>query len=380
MNERERTLQQRDPLAAIVGRPTTYLAALGVPIYAGIMVWFNLDDLDDLGLAIASIFVIAMTGIVFAFASSPLRAPFTTRMLVVITLGGLVAHVLAAASMWESNAYVRDDWGPSALALYLLALAPYRPAREIAWAGVISAVLISVLTIWQSASFVTPVPVHLFMLAAVTPLLILSLGAALFAHELVGGLERWEQRATMSPSKLGDGKSEWIARSVQQDRITILNQEIVPYFSSLLASESVTPQDRERALELSGAIRAIMVAEMDRSWLDGALEDVGGSESPTRIDDDGRLADRMTADQRTVLRALLVALHSQPRFDQHSLRIEIEETEGGALVMMRAIIDASDHTMRNSLEPYFAIMRILFADLHVDHLQPVLTLRFSYGQ
>jgi len=378
--ERERTLQQRDPLAAIVGRPTTYLAALGVPVYAGIMVWFNREDIDDLGLAIASIFVIAMTGIVFAFASSPLRAPFTTRMLLAITLGGLVAHVFAVASMWESNAYVRDDWGPSALALYLLALAPYRPAREIAWAGVGSAVLISALTIGQQASFATPIPVHLFMVAAVTPLLILSLGAALFAHELVDGLERWERRDTMSQARLGDGKSEWIARSVQQDRITILNQEIVPYFSSLLASESVTPQDRARALELSGAIRAIMVAEMDRSWLDGALEDVGGAETPSRLDDDGRLAEQMTADQRTVLRALLVALHSQPRFDKHSLRIEIEEAENGALVMMRAMIDATDHTMRSSLEPYFAIMRIIFTDLHVDHLQPLLTLRFSYGQ
>jgi len=376
MTGRERTLQQRDPLAAVVGRPTSYLAAIGIPTYAAVMVWLNREDISDPGLAIASISLIAITGVAFAFASSPLRAPFTTGMLVAVTATGIAAYVLGQASMWHTNAFVRDDWGAASIALFLLASAPFRPGRQIAVAGLVASAIVAAVTVVESHAFVTAIPAHLFATVATAPLLILSVGAATFASQLVRRLELWESKETMSVSTLDESRSEWIARSVQQDRVTLLNQTIVPFFAEVLAKESLTPADRQRALELSESIRTIMVAEIDRTWL-GALVAHSGD---GRLVDPRGFADDMNPDQRTVVRAFLVALHAVEGVSSETLEIEIAELESRRSVTMSCDIHTTDYVVRTALDPYLAIMRILFIDLHVDYLQPTLALRFSYGQ
>ena len=376
MTGRERTLQQRDPLAAVVGRPTSYLAAIGIPTYAAVMVWLNREDISDPGLAIASISLIAITGVAFAFASSPLRAPFTTGMLAAVTATGVAAYVLGQASMWHTNSFVRDDWGAASIALFLLASAPFRPGRQIAVAGVVASAIVAAVTVVESHAFVTAIPAHLFAIVATAPLLILSVGAATFASQLVRRLELWESKETMSVSTLDESRSEWIARSVQQDRVTLLNQTIVPFFAEVLAKESLTTADRERALELSESIRTIMVAEIDRTWL-GALVAHSGD---GRLDDPRGFADDMNPDQRTVVRAFLVALHAVEGASSESLAIAISEAGSRRSVTMSCDIHTTDYGVRTALDPYLAIMRILFIDLHVDYLQPTLALRFSYGQ
>jgi hypothetical protein len=377
----ERTLQQRDPLAAIVGRPTTYIASLGVPIYAGVMLWLNRADIDNLGLASASLALTATTGFIFAFASSPLRAPVTVRLLVTVTGLTWFAGILGAASMWQSNGSIRDDWGPTVVALFLLAFAPYRPGREIALAGVASAVLFGALSVAQYSSIDTVLPPHAIAIIAVLPLVVISFGSAVFASELVGGLERWQRRETMSTAALGENGSEWIARSVQQDRITLLNQEIVPYFASVLERDDLGFADRARALELSSAIRSIMVAEMDRTWLDNVLDEAAGPRGWSgELVDDAHRADAMTIDQRTVMRALIVALHALPGFTGATMMIELIPSGDTTHVVLSAKVDCRESSIKSALEPYFAVMRILFSDLTADVLQPAITLRFSYGQ
>ena len=377
MTGRERTLQQRDPLAAVVGRPTSYLAAVGVPAYAAVMVWLNRSDISDPVLAVASIALIAITGIAFAFASSPLRAPFTSSMLIAVTATGIAAYLLGQASMWQTNAFVRDDWGAASIALFLLAAAPYRPGHQIALAGIGSSIIVVAVTLAESPNFVSGIPAHLYAIVAVAPLLILSIGAATFATGLVRRLERWESKETMSVSTLDQSRSEWIARSVQQDRVTLLNQEIVPFFSEILAADTVTARDHGRALELSESIRAIMVAEIDRTWLGALVAEYGGG----RLTDPRGFAEDLNPDQRTVMRAFLVALHALDGVANDSLAIEITAgASGGNAVTMSCDIHTTDYVVRTALDPYLAIMRILFLDLYVDYLQPTLTLKFSYGQ
>ena len=378
---REATLQQRDPLALMIGRPTIYLASIGVPVFAGVMIWLNRDDISNVAAAIASLALTAITGLLFAFASSPLRAPLTTNVLVAISLGSIGAAVLAEASMWSTNGSVRDDWGATVVALYLLALAPYRPARQIALAGLASAVIVAMLTFAQASEVQTDYPSYVYAFIAITPILVVSLGAARFARELVRGLELWEQRDTMSTSVLDVNDRQWIARSVQQNRVTLLNQEIVPFLSEVLERDELTERDRERALEFSSAIRAIMVAEIDRTWLDYVLGEASGPRGwrGTLVDESLR-AESMSTDQRTVVRALVVALHSQPAFSNETMVVKLDADGDRTYATINAVFESTEFVSYNALEPYFAVMRLLFDDLSVGYQHPALTLRFSYGQ
>jgi hypothetical protein len=378
---REASLQQRDPLALMIGRPTIYLAAVGVPVFAGVMIWLNRHDISNVAAAIASLALTAITGLLFAFASSPLRAPLTTNVLVAITIGSIATAVFAEIAMWSTNGSVRDDWGAAVVALYLLALAPYRPARQIALAGLVSAAVVAVLTFAQASDEQYDYPSYVYAFIAVTPILVVSLGAARFARDLVRGLDVWEKRDTMSTSVLDLSDRQWIARSVQQDRVTLLNQEIVPFLSEMLARDDLTERDREQALKYSSAIRAIMVAEIDRTWLDYVLGEASGSGGWNgSLVDESLRAESMSTDQRTVVRAFVVALHAQPGFSNESMVIELEADGDRTYATVSAVFEATDYVMYNALEPYFAVMRLLFDDLSVGYQHPALTLRFSYGQ
>jgi hypothetical protein len=173
-----------------------------------------------------------------------------------------------------------------------------------------------------------------------------------------------------------------ITRSVRQDRVMILGRDVLPFFSSVLERDTITPVDRATAREIADSIRSLMVAEADRTWLevvagdDGvALDRVGHAV----VDLDGR-ASWMVTDQRTALRALIVALLDEPTHMTKSLRIELSGTPSVTNGVLTARFDASDYLVRAAFAPYFAVMRIVFTGFQADFIHPTLTLKFSYEQ
>ena len=376
MTGRARAFQQLDPLGTLVGRPMTYLAAAGIPIYATVMTWLNRYDIDYPVLAVAALAVVAVTSAALLYASSPLRAPFSLRMHTLVTGAATAAYVLSAFSMWESNAYVRDDWGPFVIGLALLALSHYRPPKEVASTGLILALFAGVLALLQEHSFVTEIPAILFALVTMAPILAMSLASATFGRHLIDGLVRWRRRADRAVTSFASQNTDWIARSVQQDRVTILNQEVVPFFADVLHKGAIDSDDRERARRISDAIRTLMVAEVDRTWLDAIVEQTAGR--PTT--DPDRLAILMSTDQRTAVRATIVALAAHPDFVPETLNVSIRSESEIQRATIVATLNTTDNVLRGELAPYLAVMRIVFDDLKADFSESALTLRFSYEQ
>jgi len=382
---RERTLQQRDPLAALVGMPISYFAAFGLPVYASVSTWINRDSIVHSELAAVAVLLVVLVGMALVWLSSPLRAPLTSRAFVLLLSLALLAFGVSAISMAENDAMVRDDWGGPVVGLLILALAPYRPAKELAVAGSLSAILVGVVALAQAENFVAVYPPIVFVVVATTPILALSFAAASFAHVLVRGLDRWNARARLAFSELADERGRFIARSVQQNSVTVLNQQVVPFLSELRARNEVTEHDRERARVIADAVRESMVADVDRSWLDDLLDDAAASAAGTAasrssLSDPAGLAQKMSTDERTALRALIIAAHGHPSFDPSDSGIEIVERAGRCEVLVRASVAADDHAERSRLAPFIAVARVIFADLHVEHDSPALTLRFSYEQ
>lgn len=370
----ERAFQQLDPLGALVGRPVTLLAALGIPIYASLMTWANRYDIDYPVLAVIALAAIVVTSSALVYGSSPMHAPFGPRMHVIVVASAAVAHILNAASMWHSNAYVRDDWGPIVIGVVYLAMARYRPPQELASSGLAISLFVGVLALVQAPSFVTPVPTILFALVSMTPVLTLSLSAARFGRYLIEGLERWRRQASRAARSFATVNTDWIARSVQQDRVTILNQEVVPFFSDVLHKGAIDDDDRERAREIANAIRAVMVAEVDRSWLDAILEQLGCA--PTR--DPARLATHMTTDQRTAVRATVVAITGLATYEAGSLRVALTRRATLEDVVVTATLNTPDNVLRGEIAPFLAVLRIVFKHFKVEFSGRRLTLRFSY--
>lgn len=386
MSHRERTIQQLDPLGALLARPFALFGALAMVAYALLMSWLNREDIDSQPLAWLAILGVASSASILAVGSSPARAPLRQRTFVFALAAAFLAAVLSAASMWQSNAFVQDDWGPVVIGIMLLASGPYRKSREIALAGSLAAIFVGFMVLLQQYSFAAPVPPVVFVIVAATPIVCMSIGASALTTAVIRSIRRWRSRATIAAQAQVSQLSDGIARSVQQDRVTILNRDVVPFFTDVLSRGEITVADRERARAISDTIRSVMVAEVDRSWLDGVVEQAGatslGKDAPGAevVQDDERLATQMTTDQRTAMRAFVVALFTHPAFDPDGFDIRITRARHDIVATMRASFTDGEATVRADLAPFLAVTRVVFVDLDAYFDHGTLTLRFFYDE
>ena len=126
--------------------------------------------------------------------------------------------------------------------------------------GGLVAIYLGFLTLLQAPSLVADAPAVAFVLATVTPMLALCLGSAMFSANFVLSLERWHLREERATKNITKQLHAGIVRSVQQDRVTILNRDVLPFFTDVLARGQVTEDDCVCASEIADSIRSVMVA------------------------------------------------------------------------------------------------------------------------
>ena len=386
MRAREFTRQQLDPAGTAGVRILTAALIIFVLGYALVMTVVFRSEISDPAAAVLSLAVLAVSCLVLFCAASAYRAPLNRRTHYVIHVAVVVAITLEAVGEWSPNAVVTNDWGPVCLGVVIVALSPYRPARELAATGSISAIFIGFLTLVRVENLDKQAPPFAVVAVTITPLLALCFGASFFSYGLVYSITMWQRRAQIARRNVVSDLRVGIARSVQQDRVTILSRDVLPFFSEVLERETITEADRHRARGIADAIRGLMVAEVNRSWLENLIEETGGAghrdtgASEIVVDDPERAAPAMTTDQRTALRALLVAMAEIPNFDRGDLRIRLSRDGTGCHGHLAANFGVTEHAVRSSLAPYFAVMRAVFTDFHFEFVHPTITLRFSYEQ
>lgn len=380
MTGRELTAQQTDPVGALNQRPVTLVIAFFGVAFAIVRTAFENDSQTSLPLAVAAIASVVVAAALVVIASSPYRAPFTRQSFVVVTAFGCLAVVVEALASLGHDGIIRDDWGGIVLGLLLLACSPFRPGGEIAVATVVGALLVGAVVFVELPFFTTPAPPPLFFVVGITPVVALGIGSAVYSSTFVSLVSHWMVRASSLTVEDAREMRPGIARSVQQDRVTGLNQEVVPFFTELLERGVVTDDDRRRAGEVATVIRQRIVAESDRSWLQQVLIDVSPRGETGTIIDRAHLAESMDADQRTAVRAVLQAVAVDPDARSSSLGIVLHGDASLVRALVRVESASADVAIRQHYAPYFAVLRILFRDFQVDVSGSFLTLRFSYDQ
>lgn len=381
MRGRERTRQQLDPIGTLGSRSISVLFAAGAFSYGLVMTVRSFDRVASPALAILALLCLAAASLVVVVKTSQKRAPFPRSSHVLVHLLALTGIALAAAGHWGADRAIQDDFGPMALGLLVIALGAYRPAPELAAAGSLSAVFIGFLALLEVPALHPTAPTVSLVLVEMAPVLALSYGSASFSGAVARELEWWQRRARESVVDRTNQLHDGIVRSVQHDRIVILGRDVLPFFDSLLASGQVTDRDRVRAREIADSIRGVMVRQAERSWLQDLADQEGTGEAigVTILDEGGRAA-RMGNGQRTAIRALILALLDERARRVGALRIELRGEGGRCTGSLVAILGGGEPWIRTELEPYLAVMRIVFSDLRVDHGPGTLTLKFSYEQ
>ena len=382
MSTREGTLQLLDPLGALAGRPLTVLAAVSATAIAVVLTLVHTGEQTvDPALAVLAVAVSVLACLALVVLSKAERAPLRRRSAVVVVGIALVANLLAALASWGRNQLVSDDWGPIVLGILLLGISPYRPPVETRALTGVAAAVVAAITILESRFFVTELPILIFVAVAVVPVLALGLAGASFADSVLGRLERWRDRAERASRAHAENQEEGIVRSVQQGRVTILNQDVVPLFTELLDGGTLSGDHARRAQEVAESIRAVMVAETERSWLDDLLAPARGADRSavwaSPVKDPQHRAEGMAFDQRSAVRALVSALSGRLLASDLAVELAPDGRSTHARLDCRTDLDAA--ALAASLAPYLAVLRAVFDDVVVESDPPALTLRFSYA-
>lgn len=373
----ESTMQRFDPLSGLSARGMAITVSVLAMVVALIMTWVQRSDLVSVSAATAALLLLLVACTVLALASDPLRAPYPRSIHVLVLILGVGAVVLNAISNWEVLRHPRDDWGPIVLGLLIVAQSPFRPAREILVLGIAASVAVGILEAVEYSPQIERLPRAIEIVITVTPVLFLTGWATAFTTVMVDALRGWHDRARSAAGALVDEWRDGIARSVQQEHVTVLGREVVPFLSALIVSGHLTEADRAESLTIAQSLRATMVAGVDRTWLAATLAPHGAERA---LDDADGLADNMDTDQRTALRALVVAALQHPGFDPDTFRIAIRALDGAqCAVDIVVAVRGPEFTVRSEFSPYLAVMRMVFPDLSVSGIHPVRRLNFSYG-
>ena len=166
----------------------------------------------------------------------------------------------------------------------------------------------------------------------------------------------------------------------RRDRSSILRQEVVPFFSAIVARGWLAPADPGRARALAGLLRDLMVAEVDHTWLDAlAVTRVTGRPVPLTINDDDQLASMMDLHQRIALRALLDLLTDRTvaRGSSCGVVVALQRSGSGAAGSVTASGVVRGRIGRASA-PHLDALRSVFPGLDVAARGTTLTVRFEY--
>lgn len=383
MPEPRLSYQQLDPVGSFGSRPITLVfSAVIVAVGAGglLLTW---SDVTDPIAGFLAILACALSVLAIVYWSSPLRAPFSRAgFVVVVTLAGL-SLVLGPLATWGQLPTLVNQWASVTVGLTLVQLSSYRATRELGIATILHVILIGFVTILQPGIDRHALPVLVIVLDAALPVAGLGMGAAGYSAAMTRWLGRWYSRGAADEAASPAMKAT-VARSVHDGRVSILNHTVVPFLTEILAKDAISADDRDRARIIAAAIRSAMVADVDRNWLDAIMDQLArekgdpaslGSEA---IEDPDRLSNRMSTEQRIVMRAFIVALFAHRGFDPDGFGITISRGSSVAAVALTAKLDGEETPTRTSLAAYFAVLRIAFGGLHVSFQAPTLTLKFDY--
>ena len=375
------TTERIDPLSAVAARPVTggiLALAIALPL---LTLLSRGDEVIWLAGYLLAAALVALIATIILDRTRASRSVFSVGWGLLIYALMATVLALAVASTYGANTLLRDDWAPLVAGLILLSLAPYRPAVELTAATAGLTALTAGFAVLQAPFAVTPVPLATFAVSGSGSLACLGFASAAYAYSMNSSILSWLDQAWRSAAATAVEQRGGVARSVQQQRVSLVNRKVVPYLSRIGAAERLTPEDREEARELAQSIRALLVADVQRGWAQGLLDELCSRTvgEPVRgiADDPDDVGRRLTTAQRTLLRA--IGMEAVQRVAATAIRLRIRATATGSHVRWSLTTPTGGAQAVRVLTPTLHLVRGLTLRSRVDAQADSVTLEFEYG-
>ncbi|WP_353828636.1 hypothetical protein [Agromyces sp. SYSU T0242] len=349
------TQQDVDPIGGIGATRLVMIgASLALLIAIALTAW-HWDEVVSPTAAIAGIVLVAAAGAVAVVSALPDRAPFTVDRLwfaTALAVGGAIAEYLSTIG---SDRFLYDDYGPIAVGILILAVAPYCTWISQVVAGVVAAAVLSILAVGASGDTAVDAPTASIIAVNSVAVLALSAAGAAYSATIVRASLEWHRRANAAALERDGGLRAGIVRSVQQGRVSVLGREVLPFLASVMAAERIEVADADRARELAEMLRRALKAGIESTWLDGLASSISAArEVEVAVDDPAAAAAGLPGDQRPPLTALLSWLTTMDRSE--AVRVRVRAVDGTTTVDVTARL-AGPAPARRELERFLAVAR-----------------------
>lgn len=349
--------QEIDPLSWFTGSLVPLVFAALNLLYGGtfaILTWGASRDpiIQILGVALCS-----AACVVVHLLTRPMRRGLGWGGASFALALGVAGFALSAIGYADSLLSIELWWAPFGLALVIGSLGPYLPARAIILLGSI-ATLISVpiaqLVVQAQVSGWGPVATAVII---ASPPISAIVATAAFSIAVVGRtlplIERRSQTMLSVDAPQGARNEQ-----LERDRLARLISRAAPFIEGVARAGEVTTADRTLAGNLARRLRDDLVTQSNLSWLDSVAQD-----RLVVVDPDSQ-ARRMTASQRTALRALIRAILDTPGTDTGSLLVELRaHPDGSTAVGVSLDFELPEGRRVMQLAPYYLALRGSVEDL-----------------
>jgi hypothetical protein len=308
------TQQEVDPLGGIAAVPLVAAGALGTALMAiGLTLW-HIDEIVSVPAAVLAIALIMAAGAVAWVSALPSRGPFTVERLGLIVLLGLGGAVAEYVSTVGKDEYVYDNFGPLAVGVLLLSVAPFCSWVALLVAGTFSAAVVAIIAVGSASEAVTDAPWVSFAIVSAVAVLAPAAAGAAYSASVVNETLALQRRANAAALERDAELRTGIARLVQQSRVSVLSREVLPFLAQVMTADRISVADADRARELADALRRALKAGIESTWLDELAATVSAARGvPITVHDDDAAASRLRDEQRATITALISWLTDERR-------------------------------------------------------------------
>ena len=349
------TQQEADPIGGISAAPIVIVGAMLAFGTAVVLTWVHWPEVNSPLAAALAVILVGAGGAAAAISAMPTRAPFTAERLWLVVTLAVGAAITEYVSTVGANRFLYDDFGPLAIGMLILSVAPFCTWLSLLLAGTLSAAVLSILAVGASEYTASAAPIGALIIVNAAPVIAMSAAAAAYSYAIVAETLAWQREANRAALRRDAELRAGIARSVQQGRVSVLGREVLPFLAGVMTADRVSVADADRARELAEALRGALRAGIESTWLDDLGANVRMSRGvDTVIDDSTGAAADLGGDQKSALTALISWLGDTAR--SRSIRVTI--TTDGSRGRISIVADPGDRPpTRRELERFVAVAR-----------------------
>ena len=326
----------------------------------------TLPQPDKMVLAVILITVAVIMNMV---ATAPRSREYRRYDFVLVAGLALGAALLQGAASAGRIASIATDWGPLAFAGILAAASAFRPRFDLLWAGFSAALVVGIQKTFEGHAIVLPYGLVYFVLMAVAPIVIVSLGQAAYTGYAIRSLNAWRRGIQQAQVQSDSLAPLGTARTISHNLLSEFRFDVQPLLMRILRSGRITAADVTIAAAAAERIRGRLVSLSAQTWLERLAVEA--------IDDDA-VTEKFDVSSRAAITALVSGMRTQGLTDI-VVRLTPLADSARIQVYVSAHHTQSRFALRAKLAPIFRVLYVVFFAVSAVYGTATLTVQFDYG-